>query len=400
MHIIYIHQHFKTPAEAGGTRSYFISKELIKNGHRVTMIAAKPDGQQEAVVKKQVEGVEVIYISNPYSNRMGIIERARSFFRFMWKSTRILFRQKKVDLVIATSTPLTVGVPALLYKKLRKVPYLFEVRDLWPEVPIQMGALSNPVPRKMALWLEKQIYHNAAHIVALSPGMKNGVVKVLGHADNVSMIPNMAKPDKFYPREKNTAMLHELGLKEQSFKLIHFGAMGIANGLDYILDAAKLVHRKKGRAIEFIFLGDGAVVDKLKERVAEEQIGNVIFIEKKPMDITSEIVNLCDASIVTFLNLPILYTNSPNKLFDSLSAGIPVIVNSNGWTRKMVEEHHCGAFVDPEKPEGLAELAMGWTDDPELTAQLGKNARKLAETTYDKSILCKEFVQVVNSLSP
>ena len=399
MHIVYIHQYFKTPAEAGGTRSFFISQELIKNGHTVTMIAARPEGQTEAVVKKQVEGIDVIYIRNPYSNRMGIIQRAKSFFRFMWKSTRVLFKQKKVDLVIATSTPLTVGVPALLYKKLRKVPYLFEVRDLWPEVPIQMGALNNPVPRKMALWLEKKIYKNAAHIVALSPGMKEGVVNVLGHDDNVSMIPNMAKPEKFWRRNKNMTLLKELGLREESFKLIHFGAMGIANGLDYIMDAAKIVQEETYQDIEFVFLGDGAVVDKLRQRKAEENIDNVSFIPKKPMDITSEIVNLCDVSLVTFLNLPILYTNSPNKLFDSLSAGIPVVVNSSGWTRTMVEENQCGAYVDPEKPEELAALAMQWKNNPASLAKMGKKARKLAETKYDKTILCREFVKAVNSIN-
>jgi glycosyltransferase involved in cell wall biosynthesis len=400
LHIIYIHQHFKTPADAGGTRSFFISKELIKNGHRVTMIAAKPEGQQEAVVKKQVEGIDVIYIRNPYSNKMGIIQRAKSFFRFMWKATRVLFRQNNVDLVIATSTPLTVGVPALLYKKIKGVPYVFEVRDLWPEVPIQMGALKNPLLRKTALMLEKMIYKNAAHIVALSPGMKEGVLRVLGNDDKVSMIPNMAKPDRFWRREPDPGLLKEFNLQEDSFMLIHFGAMGIANGLDYIVDAAKLVQQQSDADIEFLFLGDGAVVDSLKQRITKEKVENVTFIPKKPMDVTSAIVNLCDVSLVTFLNLPILCTNSPNKLFDSLSAGIPAVVNSNGWTRTMVEENHCGAYVNPENPTELAALIIRWKNNPAALDEMGKNARNLAETKYDKTILCKEFVQVVNSLAP
>ncbi len=396
MHIIYIHQHFKTPADAGGTRSFFISKELIKNGHKVTMIAARPEGQQEAVVHKQVEGIDAIYIRNPYSNRMGVIQRAKSFFRFMWKATRVLFRQNNVDLVIATSTPLTIGVPALLYKKLKGIPYVFEVRDLWPEVPIQMGALKNSLLRKTALMLEKKIYKHAAHIVALSPGMKEGVVKVLGKEDKVSIIPNMAKPDRFWRREPDTKLLKEFSLQEDSFKVIHFGAMGIANGLDYIVDAAKLVQQQSDANIEFVFLGDGAVVDSLKQRAAEEKINNVVFIPKKPMDVTSAIVNLCDISLVTFLNLPILYTNSPNKLFDSLAAGIPVVVNSDGWTRNMVEENHCGAYVDPQKPEELAALAIKWSKEPERMKILGINGRRLAETTYDKKILCRSFADIVN----
>ncbi len=398
MHIIYIHQYFRTPSEPGGTRSYWISRELIKAGHRVTMIGSGKPDQPELLMRKNVDGIEVIYVRNEYTQKFGILQRLKSFTGFMWKATRALWKEKKPDLVIATSTPLTVGVPALLYKKLKGVPYLFEVRDLWPEVPVQMGALKNGFVRRLALALEKSIYKNARHIVALSPGMQEGVTKVVRKKEKVSMIPNMAKVDKFWKREKNKELEKELNLKPGSFKLIHFGAMGLANGLDYILDAATILKEKNTKEVEFIFLGDGSVADDLKNTANKRKLENVHFLGKKPMDQTSEIVNLCDASIVPFLNLPILYTNSPNKLFDSLSAGLPIIVNSNGWTREMVETHHCGAWVDPENPVELADLILKWKEDPEALDKMGQNARRLAETKYDKAILCQEFVKVVHSL--
>lgn len=400
MRIVYVHQYFKTPKEPGSTRSYHIIEELIKAGHSITVIGANKEGQKEKVVKTTVDGIDVYFIKNFYSGKLNVKERLWSFFRFMWGATKVLFKQQDVDLVIATSTPLTVGVPALLFKKFRNTPYLFEVRDLWPEFPIQMGALRNPVARGLAKWLEKSIYKNAWHIVALSPGMKDGVVKVLGRSNNVSMIPNMAKVDKFWKREKNEELRKELGLQKNTFKLIHFGAMGIANGLDYIVDAAIALKKRGVSDIEFVFLGDGSVTEGLKEKSRLNDLNNVVFHGRVPMDKTSEIVNLCNASIVPFLDIPILYTNSPNKLFDSLSAGIPIIVNSNGWTRNIVEDYQCGAYVNPNNPEELADILIEWKNNPEKVKQLGLNARMLAETKYDKSILCKKFVKVVNTFDP
>ncbi len=399
MHIVYIHQYFKTPAEPGGTRSYWISRELINAGHRVTMITAKKEGQQKPVVKKDIDGISVFYVRNPYHQSYGFFRRLRSYFRFIWKAGRVLFKQKDVGLVIATSTPLTVGIPPLLMKKIRGVPYIFEVRDLWPEVPIQMGALRNPLLQKIARWLEKAIYNNAKHVVALSPGMQEGVVRLTGRPEKVSMIPNMAKVDKFGKGTSDDTLRQRLGLQENSFRVIHFGAMGVANGLDYILDAARILQHWGESDVEFVFLGEGSQALRLMERTQLGNIGNIRFFNRVPMEQLAEVLKLCDASIVSFLDIPILYTNSPNKLFDSLSAGLPVIVNSAGWTMEMVEKHHCGAYVNPSNPEELANLIVEWKNDRALLKKLGQNARQLAESSYDKSILCAKFVTIVNTLN-
>ena len=399
MNITYIHQYFKTPDEPGGTRSYWISQELIRAGHTVTMITSGPAEQVGKIDRKNIDGINVIYIRNPYDQRFSVLRRLISFISFMFRATRVLFRQKNTDLVIATSTPLTVGIPPMIFKSLRKKPYLFEVRDLWPEVPIQMGALNNSAVRTLALKLESVIYKNAMHIIALSPGMQEGVVKVVADPAKVSMVPNMAKNDKFWRRERNEGLIKKLKLRKETFKLIHFGAMGRANGLDYILDAAKLLKENNVNDVEIILLGDGSETDRLVKLKEDNGLDFVHFPGAFNMAMTSEIVNLCDASIVPFLNLPVLKTNSPNKLFDSLSAGVPIIVNSDGWTKEMVEVNECGAYVNPDDPSELCTLILEWKENKELLDRMGKNARKLAETTYDKSILCKKFVSIVHSIN-
>lgn len=396
MNILYIHQYFKTPQEPGGTRSYWIAQELIKNGHSVTMLTSKSNMNTNSEVRV-VDGIEVVYLNVRYDNKMSLFQRATSFLKFMFLSTYFAFKQKDLDLVISTSTPLTVGLPALLLRKFRKIPYVFEVRDLWPEVPIVMGAIKNKQLIKLSYQFEKLIYSNAAHIIALSPGMRDGVVKAGVHPQKISMIPNMSKIDEFWPRQKNISLMRSFGLNECSFKIVHFGALGKANGAMSIIETAKVL--KNVDCFDFIFLGGGATELELRRVCESEGLRNVHFLGTFPMHLTSEIVNLCDVSIVSFLDLPILYTNSPNKLFDSLSAGKPIIVNSAGWTKELVEKHNCGLFVDPLNAEDLASKLYWLKNNPNNVKEMGIASRKLAENTFDKSILCNQVVQLINSLN-
>lgn len=393
MNILYIHQYFKTPKEPGGTRSYWVAQELIKNGHQVTMITA---GSNQTEKRKEViiDGIKVIYLKEAYSQTMSIATRLKAFLGFVWKSIVEARKQKNIDLVIATSTPLTVGITALYMRWFKKTPYIFEVRDLWPEVPIQMGAFKSPLIVKPTRWFEKTIYKNAQHVIALSPGMQEGVVKYVPR-EKTSMIPNMSKMDEFWPREKNKKLEQKLGLKSDSFKIIHFGSLGLANGADTIIESAKLL--KADDSIEFLFVGGGSTEKQLIEECQKNKLANVKFLGRFPMKDTSEIVNLSDVSIVSFKDLPILYTNSPNKLFDSLSAGKLIVVNSAGWTKDMIEEHNCGYYVNPNYPQELVDRVLFLKSHPEIVKEMGRNSRNLAETVYDKSILCRQFVETIEA---
>src|SRR5690606_13407480 len=256
----------------------------------------------------------------------------------------------------------------------------------WPEVPIQMGVLNNPIIRGAAKWFEKTIYRNATHVITLSPGMREGVVKYIDKA-KTSMIPNMAKIDEFWPRAKSTQIMQELGLSPDTFKVIHFGSLGVANGAEYIVDAAAILRNQTD--IQIIFIGGGSTEEDLRRKTERLKLTNVKFLGAFPMKQTSEIVNFCDVSIVCCKDISILNTNSPNKLFDSLSAGKPIIVNSCGWTKELVESEDCGFYVSPKDPTELANRIVFLRDNPDVLKEMGGKSRKLAETRYDKSILCK-----------
>lgn len=257
MKIQFIHQFFKTPKEPGSTRSYWLSQALIKKGFNVTMFTSDTTGSQKKLLRRVViDKINVIYIKNFYSNDMGIIARFISFLKFMIFSTFFALKEKRIDLVFSTSTPLTIGFPALKLRWIKRKKFIFEVRDLWPEVPIQMGGLNNKLLQKNAIWLERTIYRKAEQIIALSPGIRQGVLKHGIAEEKVAMVPNMAKINKFFPRVANIKIANKFGINNKKFKLIHFGAMGIASGLEYIIEATKILKRpsvKKMKLLTYMY---------------------------------------------------------------------------------------------------------------------------------------------------
>lgn len=394
MKILYIHQYFVTPQEPGATRSYWISKELVKRGHHVTVITGNSESKHEPG-RFDRDGIDVIYVNNYYNNTQTKIQKVWSFIKFVFQSIKVAAKEKDVDLVYATSTPLTIGAVALALRRIKGWRYVFEVRDLWPEFPIQVGAITNPVFIWLLRKFEKRIYKRSEHVVALSPGMQEGVIKAGTPIEKTSMIPNMSKPDIFYPHEVNMDIVKQFEIDLTKFNVIHFGMLAVANGLEYIVKAAIELKKRGDESIQFLFMGEGAMQPMLEEMVRENDLHNVRFLGNYKVGIVAEVTNCCDASITSFKNLPILATNSPNKLFDSLSAGKTIIVNSAGWTKDMVEKDNCGFYVDPEKSDMLADKLLEVKDNKPLLEEWGKNARRLSVEVYDKAKLSAQVADVL-----
>ena len=260
---------------------------------------------------------------------------------------------------------------------------------------MKLGAIKNRFLIILLRKFEKLIYRKAIHVVALSPGMRDGVLKAGILPQKVSVIPNMSKPDIFYPHKPSDKIIDEFGINLEQTNIIHFGSMGVANGLDYLINTAYLLKKQNISDVNFLFLGDGATLPSLKLKVEKYGLHNVIFLGNHNMRVVAELVNCCDLSITSFKNLPILYTNSPNKLFDSLSAGKPIIVNSAGWTKELVEQHKCGFWVNPDDPQDFVNKILKYKDNQLLLKEWGDNARLLSESSFDKSILSKKIVNLI-----
>ena len=271
MKVIYIHQYFVTPTEPGGTRSYWISQELIRRGHHVSMITGCNKNHPNPC-KENIDGIDVIYVKNKYSNYMGAGQRIISFIKYVFRAINAARKEKDVDIVFATSTPLTVGAIAIWLKWTKGWKYVFEVRDLWPEGLIQEG-ITNPIVVWALRLLERCSYEKSEHVISLSPGMEEGVLKVGTPKEKSTMVPNMSKPDKFFPHDPNQDIIKEFGIDMSKFNLIHFGAMGFDNHLEYIVEAARLAQEQGYSDLNFIFLGDGSTKPAMEE-LTRTKVGN------------------------------------------------------------------------------------------------------------------------------
>jgi glycosyltransferase involved in cell wall biosynthesis len=401
MKILYLHQYFKTPLDYGSTRSYWIAKKLVDNGHDVYILTQdmRESGSNERFSSHElIDGINVIYITNRYDNEMGFVRRIFSFLRFMFISIYYIFSISEINLVYASSTPLSIVFPAYLKRIFSGVPFIFEVRDLWPDVPIALGVIRFRPIIYFLKFSERLFYKMSSHIICLSPGMFNIISNSIS-SNRISVVSNFAKLDFFYPRSRDLSILEKYNIPCSSFKVIHFGAIGDVNGLDNFVQAAYLSFQKYRNSISFILAGYGKHKWRYERFKSEHGLTNLIFSGKLPNHEISELVNCCDVSYIGVIDVPILQFNSANKFFDSLSAGKPVILNFGGWMADIVSERGCGVIVHPNDANDLLGKISFLKRNPTELEMMGANARLLAEQEFDRDLLTEKVLNIVNSLS-
>jgi len=370
----------------------------------VTAAGASAPHARHFLNRRQVDGIDVVEVRAGYSDyvsgtKMSYLARMLSFFQFALASSWAALRLPRPNIVFATSTPLTIGIPALLASKYHRVPLVFEVRDLWPEAPIQLGALRNPIVIALARWLEHTIYRNSAHVVALSPGMRDGVLAAGIPPERVSVIPNASDLELFSPDINGTEFRARLGLDSQ-FVCTYFGTMGDANDLRPVVEAARLLGERGERGIVFVLHGKGKRRAELEESCRRHKLTNVVFSDPIPdKHAIARLAAASDACMTIYKNVPILYSCSPNKLFDTFAAGRPAIVNTPGWLKELVEEHQAGLYVRPDDAAHLADSAVFLRDHPEMVKIYGRNARRLAEQTFDRNKLAARLLAIFEGVA-
>jgi glycosyltransferase involved in cell wall biosynthesis len=367
MQILYLHQFFITRAGGGGTRSYEFARRFVERGHGVRMVTAG-DGT------RTVDGIEVVGVRGGYSDYMQATalsnaRRMLAFARFALGATLAAVRGPRPDVIYATSPPLTMALPALVAAARWRAPLVFEVRDLWPEAPIQMGALRNRLAQGLARSVECFVYSRSARLIALSPGIRAALPQ--GKAE---LVPNSADLDLFDP-----------GAPSGPFLVSYFGAMGEANDLTAAVDAARLLPE-----VRFVLMGDG----KRREQLERCAPANVEFRRGTKADV-ARLAAESTACLTLFKDVPVLATNSPNKLFDTFAAGRPAIVNMDGWMRELVEGNEAGLYVRAGDGRDLAEKVAWLRDNPEEAARMGRNARALAEREFSRDEMASRALAVL-----
>ncbi|WP_035059548.1 glycosyltransferase family 4 protein [Andreprevotia chitinilytica] len=398
MKVLYYHQHFSTPAGATGIRSYEMAKRLIARGHQVLMICGSYGGAQTGLSQPfvagmrrgLVDGIDVIEFELPYSNRDGLLKRTWTFLKFAARSSWFALREP-CDLVFATTTPLTAAIPGIVARVLRGRRFVFEVRDLWPELPREMGVIKNPVVLTLMSWLEWSGYHAACRVIGLSPGIVEGVVRRGIARERVAMVPNGCDIDLF-DTDASLAW-RPPGVAASDLMAVFAGTHGQANGLGAVLDAAAVLKARGRHDIKLVLIGQGKLKSALKERAAREGLHNVIFHDSVNKRQLSGLMAATNVGMQVLANIPAFYFGtSPNKFFDYLSAGLPVLNNYPGWLAGLLQEQGAGVAVPPDDPNAFADALISMADNREALAAMGVAAKRLAREQFDRARLSNQFV--------
>lgn len=397
MRIIYFHQYFNTPDMSGGTRSYEMARRLVAAGHDVHVITSWLKETDEETWFTTIEaGIQVHWFPNFYNNKMSYSERIKAFSRFAYYATK-KGRSLKADLVFATSTPLTIAIPAIFTAQALKIPMVFEVRDLWPELPIAMGALNNKLAQKLAYSLENWAYKNSSSIIALSPGMKQGIVKTGYPKERVAVIPNSSDNDLFtVDAESISSFRKDYEWLQDRPLIVYTGTFGYINGVGYLVDLAEQL-KKLNPEIRILLIGDGIEFEKVKLFAKEKGVLNTnLFIMKQiPKKQVPVVLNSATLCTALFIDKPEMRANSANKFFDALAAGKPILINYGGWMVDLIEKNKCGLVTWNKSIEQAALEVVSLIGDTSTLNEYALNAKKLAMTQFNRDHLAAQLNQVL-----
>jgi len=388
MKVLYIHQHFSTPSGAVGSRSYEMAQMLIARGHEVVMVCGRYANSAtglsapfiNGVRRGCTDGINVVEFDLSYSNAQNFVARTKSFLRFMVRSTLEVLRFDG-DIVFATTTPLTVAVPGVVAKLIRRKTFVFEVRDLWPELPKAMGVITNPLVLAAMSALEWLGYRSADRLIGLAPGIVDGICRRGVSSDKIALVPNGCDLSLFLRNEVEEIV----GVEPDDLVAIYAGTHGRANGLDALLNAAHVAQSRQLTEIKFVLVGSGSEKERLIERAKLLNLTNVIFLPPVPKNRLSRLFARADLGLQCLDNVPAFYRGtSPNKFFDYLSAGLPVLVNYPGWLAEMVVEHDCGYCVPPAESEAFVNALCAAKSDKEALDRKAVSALALGSGVFDR----------------
>lgn len=390
MRIIYIHQYFVTPAEGGATRSYHLAKGMIEKGIEVEMITSHNKGYYDLRI---IDGIKVHYLPVAYRQQFGFLKRIWAFWGFVKTAKSYIKKLPRPDFFYISSTPLTTGLIGLWAKRKFAIPYIFEVRDLWPDAPIQVGAVKSAVLKKILFSLESRIYRHALKIVALSPGIAENIRSKVPRSA-IHIIPNFVDLKTFFPIKKNEKLLHQFGLKNH-FTIAYAGAIGKVNAVSELLDLAR-ISQDQGKDYQFVAMGQGSETATLLQQAKKMELKNFFYFPFASKAKVNDLLACADMAFISFSHHPVLKTNSPNKFFDALASGKAILVNHKGWVYDLVKSEKLGVFYPPNKPEIAFEKIEELAQNPKTIRNMQEHSRSLACRYFSKEIAISRLLSVID----
>jgi glycosyltransferase involved in cell wall biosynthesis len=406
MRVLVISQYF--PPETGGTSNRIISiaRGLCEAGHEVHVIAEKPnhpeglireDYQGGIFDERKYDGIPATYTWVYTRPEKNFISRILFYVSFMMMAVLGAIRtDDEFDVVLASSPPLFVGLSGWLAAKIKGAKFVFDVRDIWPEVAVAMGALTNPSAIQVAEGLEHFIYKRADGITAVTDSFCEHIRQTVGERVPMRRVMNGTMPDVFRQDARREEMRKQLGV-EDKFVVTYAGNLGLAQGLPHIIDAAETL-QGEGDGVVFLMLGSGPVKAHLMEEAERRDLQNIRFLDRVPLEEAAAHMAASDALLVPLEDHEIYQQFIPSKLFDSMASGRPVLLSVDGEARSILEDAGGGLYYPAEDGMALANRIRWLLDHPEERKAMGEHGREYAQTRCTRAAQAQKLTAFLEEL--
>ncbi len=405
MKILFVSQYFPPEMGAPAARVYELSREWAHAGHDVTVLTGfpnhptgviPPEYRGSLVRRESVDGIRVVRTPIYAAANKGLVRRSANYVSFgLSASTVGIGLVSRPDIVIGTSPQMLTAIAGLWIARWFRVPFVFDVRDLWPRSIVEVGAMpaNSPLVRALEL-VEQSLYERSDHIVVVSEGFIEEIVAKKIERQKISVITNGVDLELFRPRDRDEAR-RRLGLSTTEKIVSYVGTHGMAHGLGTALEAAQSLRADN---VRLLFVGEGAEKARLQEQARKLQLENVTFWDARPRDEVADVLSASDVCIVLLRDLPVFKTVIPSKLFEIMAAARPIVMTVDGEARRLLDRSGGGVFAPPENPAVLAETIRGLIRSPERADALGRAGRLHVEQCYSRTALASQYIRVLESV--
>lgn len=404
MRILFFSDNYPPETNAAATRVHERAVYWVKWGHDVTVITCAPnfphgrlfDGYKNKWHQEEtIDGVRVVRVKTYIAANRGILRRTIDFLSFMVTGFWAGLRVERPDVIVSTSPQFFAAVAAWALCKVRQLPYVFELGDLWPASISAVGAMKPNIGLRLIEWLELRMYRDARAVIALTQAFKDNLVKRGIPENKIHVVINGVDLWRYGPRDRNASLISQLGISEK-FVIGYVGTHGMAHALKNVLEAAKQL--KNERRIQFLFVGAGAERDMLIAYAKENNLDNVTFLPSQPKEQMPNIWSICDVALVHLKNTPAFSEVIPSKIFESMGMGLPILMAApEGEATQIISANNVGVCVPPENPGALANAAKVLASDFKQTQNYASNSYKTAPT-YSREVQAEAVIKVLRDI--
>ena len=390
------------PPEVGAPQARLseLAKRMVEQGVKVIVVTGMPNYPSGVVMEgyrdrwwmtEKINGATVLRTWVIPARNQGFFKRIVNHLSFTFSSLSAIERLGPVDVIFVESPPLLIGLSALIYSWASRAPFVFNVSDIWPQSAVELGALHNPLVIRMAEWLERYVYQRAARISVVTQGILDQLAARGIPREKLFLLTNAVDASTFKPAPPDRELAERLGVDGRKV-FLYAGTHGMAQGLDVILETAKLT---KDRDIVYLLAGEGAEKDKLVAKARAEHIDNVVFLSNQPRSVMPALLNLAYATIIPLRRLEVFKAALPSKMFESMATGRPIVGAVWGEAARLIETAECGVVVKPEDPNSMCEAVLRLAAEPDTARRLGDNGRRYVVRNFERAAVAERFLNLL-----